>query len=428
MINMMIVAGESSENLANFLTQRGTFTVDFVFNDIHSNLDEIMNQIIKVDKMLYLYQSDDETGSANTNVRMDMQALQRLLTHNSFFGVGEIIFLCNAGDLSTQAKRYFSSVMSECKKSNYMIKTIEGSISFAGIYDSLIGITQSKDFNNAYRKMYRVERGKESNIAYERKNDSDLIIEPFSYDSIKAWEEQKKLASTIEHSKVFSDESSFHLQRINNPDFSEVDLSDYSVDRSIVLVLGKKGTGKSVWASVLATSAIANGKRACIFDLTDSQDVASMLESSSKFTAAERKDIFGKLESGSVVSCSDADVFSYLAKDSITVTASQFDSVFVVAEFCEFDRLTELLGRFIAVTIVTTGVSKVDVEAVSAVIARANGNKVVILNGKESVFRECVTPEKAKELCSSAKLVKSVEFENLDAGPAFYKAIVGVKK
>lgn len=428
MINMMIVAGSSSTNLANFMTQRGTFSVDFVFDDIHSNLDEIMHQIIKVDKLLYLYQSDDETGNANINIRADMQALQNMLVNNSFFNVGEIIFICNSSQLSAQAKRYFSAIMTECKKSNYTIKTLEGVLSFANIYDSIIGVTQAKDFGNAYRELYRVERGRESNIAYEKQNDSDLVIEPFNYDNLRNWEEQKKLASTVEHNTILSDDSTFHLDKINNPSFGQIDLNAVQIKRNVILLAGERKSGKSVWTSVLANSAKANGFNVGIFDLTHSQDLASMLEDSTNFhKVPETTALHGLCDAGAVVQCAKAELFISFLYEIVLRNVNSFDVLFVVGELKDCDTLFPILRNYLQTFIITSDLTESSIREASSHLSKLENKAVLILNGEEQIFKKNLTAEEAKSICGNVKIVKPMKFESLKAGPAFFRAIGGIE-
>ena len=73
MSKLLIVAGKNSKNLRDFMTERGTFEVPFYYESLSKNSNEIKNSIIKVDKMLYLYQPDE------ISIRYDMGILKNLL-------------------------------------------------------------------------------------------------------------------------------------------------------------------------------------------------------------------------------------------------------------------------------------------------------------------------------------------------------------
>ena len=64
------------------MTERGTFEVPFYYESLSKNSNEIKNSIIKVDKMLYLYQPDV------MSIRYDMGILKNLLAKSSFFDPG----------------------------------------------------------------------------------------------------------------------------------------------------------------------------------------------------------------------------------------------------------------------------------------------------------------------------------------------------
>ena len=90
------------------MTERGTFEVPFYYESLSKNSNEIKNSIIKVDKMLYLYQPDE------ISIRYDMGILKNLLAKSSFFDPGEITCIVNGNpDENTKAIEYFKSVMED---------------------------------------------------------------------------------------------------------------------------------------------------------------------------------------------------------------------------------------------------------------------------------------------------------------------------
>ena len=80
------------------MTERGTFEVPFYYESLSKNSNEIKNSIIKVDKMLYLYQPDE------ISIRYDMGILKKLLDKSSFFDPGEFRCIVNGNrDENTKA-------------------------------------------------------------------------------------------------------------------------------------------------------------------------------------------------------------------------------------------------------------------------------------------------------------------------------------
>ena len=78
MIKLMLVAGENSNSLAEFLQQRGTFVVDFLYRDLYSNSQELLNSVIRVDKLVYVYQSREMDNLGGMFIRQEMQVLKSM--------------------------------------------------------------------------------------------------------------------------------------------------------------------------------------------------------------------------------------------------------------------------------------------------------------------------------------------------------------
>ena len=95
MIKLMLVAGENSNSLAEFLQQRGTFVVDFLYRDLYSNSQELLNSVIRVDKLVYVYQSREMDNLGGMFIRQEMQVLKSMYEDNKFFKASEVILLCS---------------------------------------------------------------------------------------------------------------------------------------------------------------------------------------------------------------------------------------------------------------------------------------------------------------------------------------------
>ena len=133
MIKLLIVAGNDTDKLAKYLEEKGSFSVDFQYSSLSDQVSEIKNSIIRVDKMLYIYKEEN-------SLREDMQVLTELLEKDSFFSVGEIIFIQKKSETSKDALKYFTTAMDICKYTNYSAKEAVGVLSFAEIYNLLLGV------------------------------------------------------------------------------------------------------------------------------------------------------------------------------------------------------------------------------------------------------------------------------------------------
>ena len=190
MSKLLIVAGKNSKNLRDFMTERGTFEVPFYYESLSKNSNEIKNSIIKVDKMLYLYQPDE------ISIRYDMGILKNLLAKSSFFDPGEITCIVNGNpDENTKAIEYFKSVMEDVGYTNYQVKRSESTMTYEDIYNQLLGVTESVKFKNKRKNVYRVENSNESKEVFLPELDTGLTIEPFDYESNRNYEKAKENAS-----------------------------------------------------------------------------------------------------------------------------------------------------------------------------------------------------------------------------------------
>ena len=172
MKSIMIIAGDKTEKLADFFTERGAFSVDYAYNSLSTNVVQIRDAIINVDKLLYVYQD-------GINIKADMQVLKESLSSGAFFTVKEMVFVTSDDEESTIARKYFNAVIESTGFSNYEIKIIAGRLTFAGIYDTVLGISVDANVKNTFKTVYRVERGDKAKKAFIPTDDSNLLIEPF---------------------------------------------------------------------------------------------------------------------------------------------------------------------------------------------------------------------------------------------------------
>lgn len=287
MIRLLVVSTMRSQELGQFLSQRGTFEIYRCYDSLSNNAADLQNSIIKVDKTLYLYQLDED-GNSNINIRADMQLLQEMMKHNSFFNPGEIVFMTQDDEQSKQAERYFVSVMEDCQYKNYSLQNIGEKISFSKVYSCLMGITEDVRFKNTYKPLWRAEKGSDSSTAYEAQNDSDVVLEPFTFENIKKYGSQKKVAAKATAAIEIKDVTNGNLKQFSEPSFHRIKLQDNFLQRNVCMVSGKSKSGLSVWSSALAVSASAVLDRVLLLDYTSNQDIAVLLKAN-KITFNEKR-------------------------------------------------------------------------------------------------------------------------------------------
>lgn len=277
MINIMLVAGDKTEKLSEFLKQRGTFNIDFEYRSLSEEILAIKDSIINVDKLVYLL--DDQL----LNIRTEMQTLKELLINDSFFTVREVLFLIIDNSNADKAVKYFTAVMTESHYENFNIIKTKEKVSFADIFDYIIGGSYSESYKNTFKDVYRVERNSESSIAYIESDDIDLIVEPFNYDRLATYEVSKANSKRVESGILHKDTTAdTKIEQFDNPDFGDLQIKSTVTDIKTIIVTGERKTGVSTWASALAVSAVASGETVTLIDFTDNYDISRLLESNNQ--------------------------------------------------------------------------------------------------------------------------------------------------
>lgn len=434
MINVLLIAGGKSKKLADFLEGRGTFSVPFYYENLYSNITDIQNQIIKVDKLLYLYQIDNVTGEPSTNIKSDMQALRNLLNGNGFFSVSEIILIVPSGQEYQQAIKYFNVVMQECGVKSYSIKPITGLLSFAAIYDAVMGVSSTRDFQNSYLKLYRVSRGSDASLAYSPNDDSDLSIEPFRYDSVNEYEQQKKVAKKIESGVEIYDTARERVEQFNDPHLGQLSDVDQKAAKTI-LISGKAKSGKSVWVCALAKSCTDNGKSALILDFTECGNSHSLLAENgvTSYPVKMLELLSGEVKEELTVCAprngSEFEVRFEFLQNFFSYGKNTFDVIFVICEVSDYLFLVKNFSQvFDSVCFNTSSVNSEVFEAIEKLQESRAAVKTLILNDVCNLSLSIPTLEasEVKELSGEdVRVVKSIIFKDFEVGKRLFNAVVG---
>lgn len=273
MINIMLIAGDKTEKLSEFLIQKGTFNLEYAFNSLSEDIHTIRDSIINVDKLVYLFDKQ------NINIRTEMQLLKELLNDEGFFTVREILFIVTDTNESDKAIRYFKAVMSESAFVNYNINKTSEKVSFADVFDFIIGLTQAENYSNTFKDVYRVERNSDSTVAYVGDYDEGLSVEPFSYEKLSLYENAKDTFRRTESGIYRKDiNSGINLETFENPDLGDLQIVNSINKIETIIVSGDRKTGVSTWASALAISAVASNKQVSLIDFTDNSDIMDTLD------------------------------------------------------------------------------------------------------------------------------------------------------
>lgn len=273
MIDLMLVAGNKTNDLKDYINRRDAMSVKHAIPNLAGYRTVLMNTIINVDKLIYIYQD------TNINIRQDMDLLNSLLTETHFFNVGEIIFFIKVTDETEKGLDYFRITMNQSKFENYKIEKSKKTLTYIQIYDAILGVSQAANVKNKYNKVYLVERNSDINEIYEESN-VDFIYEPFNHDNLKAYEEAKILTKRSDSGTITTDngQDSNITELYDSPVLGKVDIKGIFERKNFFLVSGLPKSGTTSYANILAVSAVQDKKNVMLVNLTDYVDCIDYLD------------------------------------------------------------------------------------------------------------------------------------------------------
>lgn len=427
MVSMMLVAGSASKSLADFLENRGTFTVTNVYSSLKENAKDIQSQIIKVDKLLYLFNS--EATSDATDIRTEMRILGKLLKDSTFFNPAEIIFMLRANESSEVAIKYFKTIVEGANFDNYTIKQIEGKLTYEIVYSSVMGISQVRDFENTYRSVYKVSRDTSAELAYAAQDNADMLIQLAGNYRLDDYEAHRDLlVRTVAKDEIPITEQA---RRKGTVDIPSASVAPIEITRDLIVITGAGKSGKSVWSTVLSVSAREAGKRVCIIDLTNNGDMEFFLSKTNMgCDSLTFRDFVEKKKYADVVCCHPTQKEREVAIPFINYVLDEvvpYDCIYVVTELCDYEHL-KCIQANIKKTIVLTTARQADIEYVSRdVLKKLYGSVCVILNNQISSFTNddiLNNTEIRKYISDDYRVIGSKKFTSLDVDSTFYKGVI----
>ena len=421
MIRVMLVAGSNTKQLATFLEQRGTFEVSFQYADLYSKVQEVTRSVIKVDKFVYLFQYLGQ--SSDEKIRLDMQTLREMLLSNKFFHADEIIFLSCDGNEYDKAKQYFSAVMEECSIEKYSIKGLDAIASFSSVYDNLIGVTVTSNFENKYYNLYRRGKGDNATIAYEPTNDREIVIEPFDYTNLEQYEQRCKQANLADSNEYLIDNDSSPVKPITGLSLENIQLQ--KSDKNMFLVTGQEYAGKRNWSVALASAAFESGKKVVVIDFTAAQGVLEF--------ASDSDAVFTEITSLDFIHCRLKDginLVKFRFKDSIVpfckyvLQAEQvFDDIFVICDLSEVKVISSALCNRIKCCIACTFATDSDVVQTTSFCGTVADRQILTMHAIDGLTE--ITAEDVKLKYPDWGVVRPFKFERYTGNQWLYKKVVG---
>lgn len=427
MVSMMLVAGSASKSLADFLENRGTFSVTNVYPSLKESVKDIQTQIIKVDKLLYLFNSEVATDA--TDIRTEMRILGKLLKDSTFFNPAEIIFMLRANESSEVAIKYFKTIVEDADFDNYTIKQIEGKLTYEIVYSSVMGISQVRDFENTYRSIYKVSRDASAELAYAAQDNKDMLVQVAGNYRLDDYEAHRDLLI-----KTASKEDISVVEKRKQKgvvDIPSAGVAPVEVLRDVVVITGGGKSGKSVWSTVLSASAKEAGKRVCIIDLTNNGDLSFFLgKTNTDCETLTFRDFVEREKYTDFVCCrpvlKERDVAIPFVNYVLDEVAA-YDCILVITELSDYEKL-QSIQTSIRKTVVLTTSRRSDMEYMSReVLQKLYGEVCVILNNQAVSFTNedmLENSEIRKYISDEYKVIGSKKFTSLDVDSAFYKGVI----
>lgn len=420
MIKLLIVAGNDTDKLAKYLEEKGSFSVDFQYSSLSDQVSEIKNSIIRVDKMLYIYKEEN-------SLREDMQVLTELLEKDSFFSVGEIIFIQKKSETSKDALKYFTTAMDICKYTNYSAKEAVGVLSFAEIYNLLLGVTKNADAKNKYSDIYRVERGSAASVAFKSKS-VDLLIEPFNDDNLDKYVSSKENAVKIDSGLSYRDSTDTESVKFNEPSFGRITIPSDEDQQNLFMITGKSNTGKTMWAAALAKSATAKGRKTLVLDLTDNADIKDLFDAEHTFISYVSKSMLDLIHYKedesilSVFSLSDNEFeikLEFLHSVLKNFTKMHNSVTIIICELKDLESIYNLVGQKVTRLFVTMTPFSAGIDLPLSIVEQYHErvNTMVLLNDNLRLLNsmQYFSGEAIKDqLPKGVKLIEPITFTDLD--------------
>jgi hypothetical protein len=299
-----------------------------------------------------------------------------------------------------------------------------------------MGNSESVNFDNQYRALYRREKDEESSIAYEKGTNRDELIEPFDFRNIRDYADQKKLTQKAMSVVKFRDTEDVEIKQFDNPVFNGLNVTSVLDGPNVCVLTGKSKSGLSTWTSALAASSVNGKKNTLVVDYTSNSDVAGTLEENGvSVNQVGMKQILNKEfgDAGQVnVLAPNNDKEEKVRLNLIRKIFSDFelpyDNVIIAARSEDFDAIVTLLRGSISTVILTTVPRHADVVEMQSLVDTITGMKVVV------VLNECInlkwekflTQQEVKDLLvfMNPKVVKSIDFDNLNVGANLFESIM----
>lgn len=428
MIKVMLVAGRDTKKLSNFLNSRGTYNIVGAYSSLSEESSQIMNSIIHVDKLVYVYMGKDQP------MRADMLLLIQLLGEDHFYRADEIIFIASNSPDADRATEFFEAAMDSCKYTNFSVVRLS-TLTFADIYSATIGTSGDSNGKSVFKSVYLKERNSEADTSYLNKDTSKWVVEAFDYSEQAKYEKTKEMIKNLDTSS-YTDSEYHDLGTLSSPDFPKIDATNTTHQSSTYIFTGDGKTGKTTWALATAVSARRAGQRVLLLDLTKKNEMKEVCaENAIECTLISFSDLLSSsrvLSALTVLSLANQEEFSVIPEMMQWLFARQLRSDLIIITI-DIDRLKSLdciIDSAVSKTFFMSNPIKWDIEYVKRYIDmwKEKSHSILIINDVVNLMSEdnSLDVEAIKQLVpAGVPVIKNITYANFRVDASIYAALRG---
>lgn len=290
----VIVVSKAHEKISDFLLRQGNFEISFSIDNISSNIDLLMNNIIRVDKFILVVTDDIDFAK-------EVRALMMLLENPAgLLKIEELVFFfkksINSGHMVELIAVVSESIKNREKEDTMYrgplvyIHELE-SLSFDILYKELMGKSTVDAINPKILIKYRVERGEESKKAFEPSKEI-ISVSPYSTQNMEHYIALKSVLQKTENPMSLSAIESII------PEYENLKLKAYEnlelFKNRWFLITGDRMAGSTTHATAVAVSAVMAGHSVMILDFTLSGGIEEALKiAAMQYHVLNAKEILG---------------------------------------------------------------------------------------------------------------------------------------
>lgn len=281
--SIILVAGQSTSELKDFLLARGSIEVVAHFPSLHYGEEILKNNYHQADKLVYICQNQV------SSVRKDMGVLSSLLLTDAFFKISSIVFITPRYEGHLENVKYFNYVMEDVKRESkssdkhivcpeYSIVYTNDIPAFDQIYREILGMGEGSSVVTTRRKLYRVEKGSNSKTAYEPEPFSSISMVPYDFENLKKHADLKNQVIAADPGIDRIDTAERMLAEKTSPEFDRIPVKDLGTEKTVIVGTGISKSGITTFLTGVVSSAVFLNKKALLIDLSDNKSWINVLE------------------------------------------------------------------------------------------------------------------------------------------------------